>query len=139
MPIATPYNIFVPKTDADGNDIAGIHVPSVSVPIATYTGWGLRAGNAADPVPIVDGCDATGQYIPFPTTIAQRMATGGPRPSLQERYGNPAGTNADYVAKVQAAAQALVSQRFLLEETGIVQDVEFYTVPAMSVTIPANP
>jgi hypothetical protein len=40
---------------------------------------------------------------------------------------------------VQAAAQALVAQRLLLEEPGIVQDVEFYTTPAMSVTIPANP
>jgi hypothetical protein len=137
--LGTPYKIFVPKTDGDGNDIAGIRVPSVRVPIATYTGWGLRAGNPADPVPIVDGCDATGQYIPFPTTIAQRVATGDPRLSLQELYGNPAGTNADYVAKVQAAAQALVAQRFLLEEPGIVQDVETYTVPAMSVTIPANP
>jgi hypothetical protein len=139
MPIATPYKIFVPKTDTDGNGIAGIRVPSVAVPIATYTGWGLRAGNAADPAPIVDGCDATGQYIPFPNTLAQRMATGDPRPSLQERYGNSAGTNADYVAKVQAAAQALVAQRLLIEEPGIVQDVEFYTTPAMSVTIPANP
>jgi hypothetical protein len=139
MPIAMPYKIFVPKTDADGNDIAGIRVPSVSVPIATYTGWGLRAGNAADPVPIVDGCDATGQYIPFPNTIAQRMATGDPRLSLQERYGNSAGTNADYVAKVQAAAQALVARRLLIEEPGIIQDVEFYTTPAMSVVIPPNP
>jgi hypothetical protein len=58
--LGTPYQIFVPKTDSDGNDIAGIRVPSVVVPVATYTGWGLRAGNAADPVPIVDGCDATG-------------------------------------------------------------------------------
>jgi hypothetical protein len=137
--LGTPYRIFVPKTDSDGNDIAGIRVPSVSVPIATYTGWGLRAGNAADPVPIADGCDATGQYIPFPTTIVQRTAMGDPRPSLQERYGNAAGTNADYVAKVQAAADALVQQRLLLEAPGIVQDIEFYTVPAMSVTIPANP
>jgi hypothetical protein len=137
--LGTPYKIYVPKTDADGNDIAGVRVPSVAVPIATYTGWGLRAGNAADPVPIVDGCDATGQYIPFPTTVAQRMATGDPRPSLQERYGNPAGTNADYVAKVQAAAQALVTRRLLIEEPGIVQDIETYTTPAMSVTIPANP
>ena len=137
--LGTPYKIYVPKTDADGNDIAGIRVPSVTVPIATYTGWGLRAGNAADPVPIVDGCDATGQYIPFPTTIAQRMATGDPRPSLQERYGNPAGTNANYVAAVTAAAQGLVKDRFLLEVPGLVQDVETYTTPAMSVTIPANP
>ncbi len=90
-------------------------------------------------MPIVDGCDATGQYIPFPTTIAQRMATGDPRLSLQERYGNPAGTNADYVAKVQTAAQALVTQRFLIEEPSVVEDVETYTTPAVSVAIPAKP
>lgn len=135
----TPYKIYVPKTDADGNDIAGVRVPSVAVPIATYTGWGLRAGNKLDPVRIVDGCDATGQFIPFPNTIAQRMATHDPRPSLQERYGNSAGTNADYVAKVKAAAQALVADRFLLEVPGLVQDVETYTVPAASVSIPHNP
>ena len=138
-PLGTPYKIYVPKTDADGNDIAGIRVPSIAVPIATYTGWGLRAGNAADPVPIVDGCDATGQYIPFAATKAQRMATGDPRPSLQERYGNSAGTNVDYVGKVRAAAQALVAQRLLIEQPGLVQDVETYTGPAASVTIPAQP
>jgi Alpha/beta hydrolase domain len=121
------------------HDIDGIRGPSVSVLIATYTGWGLRAGNAADPVSIVDGCDATGQYLPFPNTIAQRKATGDPRPSLQERYGNSAGTNADYVAKVQEAAEALVAPRLLIEEPGVVQDVEFYTTPAMSVAIPAKP
>jgi hypothetical protein len=77
-----------------------------AVPIATYTGWGLRAGNKLDPVPIVDGCDSTGQFIPFPNTKAQRMATGDPRPSLQERYGNSTGTNADYLANVKAAASS---------------------------------
>ena len=131
--LGTPYKIYVPKTDTDGNDMAGVRVPSVNVPIATYTGWGLRAGNAADPggpTSIKDGCDATGQYIPFPITLAQRLATNDPRPSLQERYG----TSANYVAKVQAAAQALVDQRFLLE-----QDIATYTGPAALVTIPAFP
>ena len=40
---------------------------------------------------------------------------------------------------MQTAAQALVAQRLLIEQPGIVQDVEVYTTPAMSVTIPANP
>ena len=66
----------------------------------------------------------------FPITLAQRLATNDPRPSLQERYG----TSANYVAKVQAAAQALVDQRFLLE-----QDIATYTGPAALVTIPAFP
>jgi hypothetical protein len=58
---------------------------------------------------------------------------------LQERYGNAAGTNANYVAAVKAAADALVKDRFLLELPGVAQDVETYTTPAMLVTIPHNP
>lgn len=74
-------------------------------------------------------CLITHQTV-FPITLAQRIATNDPRPSLQERYG----TTTNYVAKVQAAAQALVARRFLLE-----QDIATYTGPAASVTIPAGP
>src|SRR5262249_31546412 len=132
--LGTPYPAFVPKADADGNDIAGIRVPDVSVPIATYTGWGLRATPATEtpPFKLVDGCDASGQIIPFAATKAGRGSD--PRLSLQERYGNSGGTNANYVAAVTAAANALVADRFLLD-----QDVATYVTPAMSVTIPANP
>jgi len=38
-----PYPALVPKTDADGNDVAGIRLPDVTAPVATYTGWALRA------------------------------------------------------------------------------------------------
>jgi hypothetical protein len=62
------------------------------------------------------------------------MATGDPRPSLQERYGNAGGTSANYVAAVTAAANALVSQRVLLPE-----DVATYVTPATLMVIPANP
>ena len=137
--LGTPYQIFVSKTDSDGNDIAGVRVPSVTVPIATYTGWAQRAGSNSDPDPggatsIVDGCDASGQYIPFPDTEAHRLSTGDPRPSLQKRYGNAAGTNAYYVKAVTDAANALVSQRFLLPE-----DVATYVTPATLMVISANP
>src|SRR6266700_3643119 len=57
------YPSFVPTTDADGNDIAGIRLPEVQVPLATYTGWALRAAPHND-----DGCEAAGQYIPYPKT-----------------------------------------------------------------------
>jgi hypothetical protein len=53
----------VPKTDADGNDIAGIRLPDVTVPLATYTGWSLRGGAHAN-----DGCEEAGQVIAFPKT-----------------------------------------------------------------------
>ena len=137
--LGTPYPVLVPKTDTDGNDIAGIHVPDVAVPLATYTGWGLRATppNETNGAVLVDGCDANGQIIPFASSKADRARD--PRRSLQERYGNPDGTNANYVAKVAASAKRLVRERFLLELPGIVEDVETYTAPAASVIIPANP
>ena len=57
------YPSYVPKIDSDGNDIAGIRLPELTVPLATYTGWGLRSGVWAN-----DGCEASGQYIPFKAT-----------------------------------------------------------------------
>ena len=54
--VGSPYQVLVPKTDADGNDVAGLRLPDVSVPTATYTGWALRADG-------LDGCDANGQPL----------------------------------------------------------------------------
>jgi Alpha/beta hydrolase domain len=103
--IGMPYPVFVPKADADGNDIAGIRMPEVAVPVATYTGWALRADG-------LDGCDASGQKLDFAKTKAARLASGDPRPSVQERYVD----HATYVGLVRRAAEALREQRFMLEE-----------------------
>jgi hypothetical protein len=103
--VGTPYPVFVPKTDADGNDIAGVRLPELAVPVATYTGWALRADGH-------DGCDASGQRIPFAKTKADRLAKGDPRLSLEERYPD----HATYVARVTQAARELQTQRFLLED-----------------------
>ncbi len=69
------------KIDGDGNDLAGIRLPEVQVPLATYTGWALRAAPQGN-----DGCEGSGQYIPFPRTKADRLARGDPRLSIEERY-----------------------------------------------------
>jgi hypothetical protein len=103
--VGTPYPVLVPKTDADGNDIAGIRMPDVTVPVATYTGWALRADG-------LDGCDAAGQQIAFAKTKAERMAAGDPRLSLEERYAD----HATYVSLVRRAAEDLKAQRLLLDE-----------------------
>ena len=99
------YPSYVPRTDSDGNDIAGIRLPELVVPLATYTGWGLRSGVWAN-----DGCEASGQYIPFQSTKAARTTAGDPRPSVQERYPS----FAEYRAKVVAAVDELVRDRFLI-------------------------
>jgi hypothetical protein len=100
--------ILVTKVDPDGNDIAGVRVPQLEVPIATYTGWNVRAPGFSDG----DLCDLTGMYLPFARTKAERRAAGDPRKSLEERYK----THERYVTEVERAARKLVRQRLLLEE-----------------------
>lgn len=99
------YPSYVPKTDKDGNDIAGIRLPELTVPLATYTGWGLRSGVWAN-----DGCEASGQYIPFAATMAARVAANDPRPSVQERYPS----YGFYKTQVVLAVDRLVRERFLI-------------------------
>jgi len=106
--VGTPYPALVPKADSDGNDIAGIRLPEVAVPLATYTGWNLRAMPAGGD----DGCDSFGQEIDFARTKTERIANNDPRPSLEERYPS----HADYVNAVAAAANGLARDRLLLDE-----------------------
>jgi hypothetical protein len=101
------YPSFIPKTDSDGNDIAGVRLPDVTVPLATYTGWALRAGPQAD-----DGCESSGQYIPFAKTEVERVAAGDPRPSVEERYPS----FASYESGVRRAIDELVKDRLMLCE-----------------------
>ena len=112
------YPSFVPTTDRDGNDIAGIRLPDVSVPLATYTGWALRSGVWAN-----DGCEGSGQYIPFPQTAADRISTGDPRLSVEERYP----TYRHYAEKVTDAIDDLVRERLLLCEEATTQQSRLLT------------
>lgn len=123
------YLTLAPVTDVDGNDIAGVRVPDVAVPLATYTGWSSRAHSPLTP-PLngpADGCDAAGQKIPFAKTLAERTTTGDPRKSLAERYL----THQIYVDMVTAAANALKTDRFLLDD-----DVAAYIAAANAASVP---
>jgi hypothetical protein len=101
-----PYTVFVSAVDGDGNETAGIRLPSIAVPLGTYTGWNVYQ---AQPDELAD---RDGSFIAFARTKAERETAGDPRPSLEERYGNHAG----YVARVKAAADSLVAQRLLLPD-----------------------
>jgi hypothetical protein len=101
------YPTYVPKTDADGNDIAGVRLPDVTVALATYTGWALRAGAQAN-----DGCEGTGQMIAFARTKADRIASGDPRLSIEERYPSLAA----YTSHVTRAVDDMVAKRLMLKE-----------------------
>jgi hypothetical protein len=97
----------VPKTDSDGNDVAGVRLPDVTVPLATYTGWALRSGPQAN-----DGCEAAGQYIPFPKTKADRMNSGDPRLAIEERYASLSA----YSSAVEKALDEMIAKRLMLPE-----------------------
>ena len=104
--IDTVYGTRVSAVDADGNEIAGIRLPPIAVPLGTHAGWNVYR---AQPCEL---CDRDGSFIPFARTRAERERTGDPRLSLAERYGD----RASYVARVEAAAAALVAERLLLPE-----------------------
>jgi hypothetical protein len=102
------YPVFVPKTDADGRDIAGLHLPTLEAPAATHTGWNLRKTGFAEG----ELCENNGAMIPFAATRDARLKNGDSRLSMAERYPG-AGDRAAAIAK---AARQLVQDRLLLEE-----------------------
>ena len=106
--VLSPYRPLVGKVGMDGNEVAGLRLPDIAAPLATYTGWNLYKA------PFTEGelCDRDGSYAPLPATKAERESKGDPRASLEERYG----THANYVKKLEAAASALVKDRLLLAE-----------------------
>jgi hypothetical protein len=102
------YPVFVPRADRDGISIAGIHMPAIAVPRATYTGWNPRAAGYG-PAALYP---LNGAAVPFAATKAEREAAGDPRPSIAERYAD----NAAYVAAVRAACAEMVVERLLLPQ-----------------------
>jgi hypothetical protein len=106
--LGAPYATLVPRVDADGNDVGGIALPFLAVPVGTYTGW----NDGPDSVPslhILGGL--FGSFVPFAKTASERAATGDPRLSLAERYGS----RAAYLEATRVAARALVARRLMLE------------------------
>jgi hypothetical protein len=102
-----PYVTRVPLPDGDGNDLGGIRLPAVALPLGTYTGWNLRRPEVGAPDKLARW---SGSFIPFAPTEAARLAAGDPRPSLEARYAS----RAAYAGGIAAAAGALVDQGFLL-------------------------
>lgn len=102
------YRPLVSRVDGDGNEVAGIRLPAIAVPLGTHTGWNVYR----EPFPDGELCDRDGTFVAFARTRAERLAAGDPRPSLEERYGS----HAAYVARVEAATAALVGARLLLAE-----------------------
>jgi hypothetical protein len=95
-PAGRAYRALVSRVDADGNEVAGIRLPDIAVPLATYTGWNEYKA----PYPAGELADRDGSYLAFP---ASKIAL---------RYKN----RGDYVAKVQVVVDQLKNDRLLLPE-----------------------
>jgi len=107
--IGTAFPILVPQVDADGNGIAGIRMPELAVPLATYTGWNLF-NDRSGPVTVLSSMQ--GSYVPLAKSGAEKKRNGDPRASIDERYRD----KEQYLGQVTKAAQDLVAQGYLLAE-----------------------
>ena len=101
------YTVLVGRVDPDGNMVAGIRHPNLSVPLGTYTGWNLRREGFAEGAQ----CAGAGSFIPFTAAAGERQASGDPRLSIEERYPS----HDAYVSAVAQAANRLVRERLLLQ------------------------
>jgi hypothetical protein len=109
-PLTAPRLAYLdPKLDADGNDLGGVRLPEIAVPLGTYTGWSFRSPDVGSPTEIIP---LTGMFIPFAATKAERDKTGDPRLSIAERYPS----RDAYLTRIRAEAQKLADQRYILAE-----------------------
>jgi hypothetical protein len=100
--------VFVPSVDADGNAVGGRRHPLLDAPLATHTGWALRAlGFAAGDLFTVNG-----SMIPFAATEVERQRLRDPRPSIAARYAS----REVWAEKLAEATARLVADRLLLQE-----------------------
>jgi alpha/beta hydrolase family protein len=105
---STAYPVFVPSVDADGNAVDGLRHPLLEAPLATHTGWAVRAAGFAEG----DLFTVNGSMIPFAATEAERQRAGDPRPSIAARYAS----REAWADRLGEATARLVADRLLLPE-----------------------
>jgi hypothetical protein len=89
------YPLLVPKVDKDGNELSGVRMPELDVPLGAYAGWNLRAPSIGAPDQMIA---FIGSYFPF---------------SAAERTKRYASKDA-YLAAYKQACERLVKQRYAL-------------------------
>ena len=107
--IGPRYATLVPSVDADGNDVAGIRLPLVAVPLATYTGWNYRHPDTSAATQLAG---EMGSILPFAKNRAARNIQTDTRLSVSERYP----TREHFLGAVIDAARALIASGYLLAE-----------------------
>ncbi len=103
------YGALVPVVGPDNNERGMLQVPTVAVPIGTYTGWNLRSPHIGAETELLS---LAGSFIPFARDHRQRVEKDDPRPSLAELYLG----RADYLRRIEAEVISLRAQGYLLDE-----------------------
>jgi hypothetical protein len=101
------YPVLLPQVDEDGNELLGIRMPEVVVPLGTFTGWQFRTPTMGATEALIG---LQGMWIPFALTEDDRE--GDERRSLFVRYQN----RDEYLGKVALAAMDLIDQRLMMRE-----------------------
>jgi hypothetical protein len=107
--LGSTFPALIPQTDSDGNDMPGIRMPELLVPLATYTGWNLF-NDRSGPTNVMS--TTTGSFIPFARTRADRERNSDPRPSVEERYRS----KEDYLERITKSANDLAARGYLIKE-----------------------
>ena len=107
--LGSPYPLLVPQVNADGNELGGIALPDVAVPLGTHTGWNITSPQL-DQLGYLGGL--VGSFVPFARTREARVQSGDARLSIEERYPD----REAYLDKVARSARDLVRERFVLAD-----------------------
>ena len=105
--VGKPYESIVSSVNEDGNEIAGIAMPDISVPIGTHTGFNPRHPRSG----------GVGQLVEYVGSTQFFEAD-----EIERRYGD----RSTYLRLIREAAEKLVQERYLL-----VGDVELCVDIAM--------
>lgn len=95
--VSGTYPTLVPQVDRDGNEIGGIRLPNVAVPLATWTGWNPRDPKAGFPN---ERASFIGSYLPFTKSRIAEL--------YRDKY--------DYLGRYTSAAMQLLQDRFIVAD-----------------------
>jgi hypothetical protein len=101
------FPTMIPQIDSDGNDLAGIRMPEIAVPLATYLGWNFFNDRSG---PTTELVSLSGAFVPFARTRAERLASNDSRPSIEERYRS----RDHYLDLIHKAATDMAAKGYLL-------------------------
>nr|WP_087575622.1 alpha/beta hydrolase domain-containing protein [Sphingomonas sp. CDS-1] len=101
------YAALICDVDADGNDVAGLMHPEVSVPLATYVPWNVQSDISGAPG---EGVVLVGAALPFARTPADKG--DDVRPAIAERYSS----KEVYLQRIRDSVLALAADRMILDE-----------------------